>query len=213
MRLVDDTAGSMAYLCEATSELVPVETSCAIDCCLAFDEARACVGSFGRGTEDGYVMGSGAEWRLRLSPTSRVTLTTELAEVEAQVTGEVAFSLCARDLEGEACPFALADAHLAVEEEVSVRFDLAGDLLPEASPPAGTILTPSAPPCGVEVPLQVIAQDPDGDLAEVRWMVDDLLLATDTDQVSFTVPRVLKARLRDARGATTTLRKEVTCVE
>ena len=53
--------------------------------------------------------------------------------------------------------------------------------------------------------------DPDGDASPPRWRVDGVLLAPGTSSITITQPHTIEAQVRDARGATTTSKKSVTC--
>lgn len=80
------------------------------------------------------------------------------------------------------------------------------------SPPSVTIDVPSAVTCPSWVDLDATATDPDSDLATVRWYVDDVLISPTTSRLKFTGPHVLRAVARDARGATRSATKSVTCL-
>jgi hypothetical protein len=45
-----------------------------------------------------------------------------------------------------------------------------------------------------------------------RWVVDGTLLASTVSSVTFTGTHELSVRVRDARGATTTAKKVVSCL-
>ncbi len=66
--------------------------------------------------------------------------------------------------------------------------------------------------CGSATTLTASVADPDGDLDEVRWFVDDVLLAPGTTSVTFTQAHQLRLVARDARGAATTDRRNIQCL-
>ncbi len=79
------------------------------------------------------------------------------------------------------------------------------------SPPTGSVTTPSAVSCSTSVPLTESFTDPDGDLASVRWFVDDVPLSDSTTAISITESHTLRAVAEDARGAATTATKQISC--
>lgn len=81
-----------------------------------------------------------------------------------------------------------------------------------SSPPLVSITVPASVSCSGGVSLTATATDPDTDLASLRWYVDDVLLAPNTTTIPFTQAHVLRAVARDARGATTTDVKAVSCL-
>ena len=99
--------------------------------------------------------------------------------------------------------------------DVAVKFTVKdpGNGAALGKPPVVTITAPSTSsvPCGSTVTLSHAASDPDGDLAEVRWLVDGVPLAVGTTSIAITGSRELRAVARDARGAATTAKKVVSC--
>lgn len=79
------------------------------------------------------------------------------------------------------------------------------------APPSITITTPSIVPCGTAVTLTASTSDPDGDLAQTRWYIDDVLMASSVSTVLITQSHTLRAVARDARGAASTATKTIGC--
>ena len=82
---------------------------------------------------------------------------------------------------------------------------------PLESPPSIQILNGTTVTCGQPTTLAASASDPDGDLDEVRWVVDGVLIDAATNQLTFTGPHTLEAFARDDRGATSTDRIQIQC--
>jgi len=80
------------------------------------------------------------------------------------------------------------------------------------SPPAATITVPSQVTCGVPRALTATISDPNNDIVSTRWLVNGTLLASTVSSVTFTGTREITVRVRDARGATTTAKKLVSCL-
>jgi hypothetical protein len=80
------------------------------------------------------------------------------------------------------------------------------------APPTATITVPSQVTCGVPRALTATTSDPNNDIVSTRWLVDGVLLASSVSSVVFTGSRELSVRVRDARGATTTAKKVVSCL-
>lgn len=80
------------------------------------------------------------------------------------------------------------------------------------SPPTATITVPSQVTCGAGRSLTATTSDPNGDIVSTRWLVDGVLLAASVSSVTFTGTHELSLRVRDARGATATARKVVSCL-
>jgi hypothetical protein len=80
------------------------------------------------------------------------------------------------------------------------------------SPPIIDITVPNAVTCPSTVPLNKTVTDANGDIAEVRWWVDGVLLDETVTAIPFTAAHTLTARVRDARGATRTKTKSVGCL-
>jgi hypothetical protein len=80
------------------------------------------------------------------------------------------------------------------------------------SPPTATITVPSQVTCGVPRSLTATTSDPNSDIVSTRWVVDGTLLASTVSSVTFTGTHELSVRVRDARGATTTAKKVVSCL-
>jgi len=79
-------------------------------------------------------------------------------------------------------------------------------------PPSVTNDLPSQVPCnGNPTPLAATASDVDNDLAEVRWLVDDVLIASSISTMVFSAGHTVTVRARDARGATSSDTKVVSC--
>ena len=96
---------------------------------------------------------------------------------------------------------------------VTVVFDIsdAGGAGALDSPPSVVIDTPATVPCGTTTVLSAQASDPDNDLVDVRWFVDDVLMAPELTTMTFTGTHTLRAVARDARGAATSATKVVGC--
>jgi len=80
------------------------------------------------------------------------------------------------------------------------------------SPPTATITVPSQVTCGVPRSLTATVSDPNNDIVSTRWLVNGVLLASSVSSVTFTGSRELAVRVRDARGATTTTKKVISCL-
>lgn len=78
-------------------------------------------------------------------------------------------------------------------------------------PPAVTNTTSATGTCGVSRALTAMVTDPDSDASPVRWRVDGVLMAPTTSSIVVTETHTIEAIARDARGATTTVTKEVSC--
>ena len=78
-------------------------------------------------------------------------------------------------------------------------------------PPVVVPFIPSSVQCGTTVPLLALAFDPDGDLASVRWLAGDVLLAAGTTSLQITQDHDLRVVVRDERGATRTKTRSITC--
>jgi hypothetical protein len=59
--------------------------------------------------------------------------------------------------------------------------------------------------------LTATVSDIDGDAGPVRWRVDGVWMAPGTNAMVVSENHLLEAVVRDARGATTTAIKELTC--
>ena len=95
--------------------------------------------------------------------------------------------------------------------EVSATFDVvASSWL--GSPPEAEITVPSTVACPSTVSLTVDTDDAEADIASVRWRVDGVPLDDALTSIPFTQAHELAAIVRDARGATTTVRKSVACL-
>lgn len=82
-----------------------------------------------------------------------------------------------------------------------------------SSPPSVSITVPSAVTCPTSsLQLTANTSDPDADLASVRWYVDDALLGPTVTAIPVTQAHTLRVVARDARGATTTDVKAVSCL-
>jgi hypothetical protein len=78
-------------------------------------------------------------------------------------------------------------------------------------PPSVSINVPPSVPCNTPFALSYSASDPDNDLAGVRWRVNGALLAPNTTTLKISGPRLLSITATDARGASTTAKKQVAC--
>ena len=96
----------------------------------------------------------------------------------------------------------------AITVKVSAHSSSTGAL---GRPPVVTNTTAATGTCGVSRALTATVSDPDSDAGPVRWRVDGVWLAPGTSAMIITEPHVLEAIVRDARGATTTATKEVSC--
>jgi hypothetical protein len=97
--------------------------------------------------------------------------------------------------------------------QVTLRFRIKdkGDGSALGKPPMLSISTPSTVTCGVPTNLTASTYDPDGDFDELRWFVDDVLLARTTTSLTFTAGAELKAVAYDDRGATAMQKKVISC--
>ncbi|MBX7082991.1 MAG: hypothetical protein K1X88_27545 [Nannocystaceae bacterium] len=94
--------------------------------------------------------------------------------------------------------------------EVSATFDvIATSWL--GSPPEAEITVPATVACPDDIALAIDVDDAESDVASVRWRVDGVLLDDALTSVPFTRSHALTAIVRDSRGATTTVRKQVDC--
>lgn len=83
----------------------------------------------------------------------------------------------------------------------------------EAPPSVSIAGLPSAVTCPDTLALSVSsASDPDNDIASLRWVVDGVLLEDPNPTISITQAHEVTAIVRDARGATTTDTKVITCI-
>lgn len=71
------------------------------------------------------------------------------------------------------------------------------------SPPAASIDMPSSVACGTLVDLDVDTSDVESDIASIRWEVDGVLLDGSLDEMEVNAAHLIRAIVRDARGATT----------
>lgn len=94
---------------------------------------------------------------------------------------------------------------------ITLLIELRSAGTPSARPPTIEITTPTQVSCPGALVLHHDASDPDGDLASVRWYVDDVLISSAISTLPFTTSHVLRAVARDSRGATTAATKTVTC--
>jgi hypothetical protein len=79
------------------------------------------------------------------------------------------------------------------------------------SPPGVTNTTAATGMCGLSRALTAVVSDPNSDAGNLRWKVDGILLAPGTNSMVVTEPHMLEVFVRDARGATTTSQKEISC--
>ncbi len=93
---------------------------------------------------------------------------------------------------------------------VTARVNLSSSTV-TGSPPSATITVPAQVTCGVSRSLIANVSDPNNDIVSTRWLVDGTLLASSVASVKFTGTHELTVRVRDARGATTTAKKVVSC--
>ncbi len=117
---------------------------------------------------------------------------------------------------GAALSFANLDTPLVLPcgggtTTVTARVTLASTAATGA-PPTATITVPAAVTCGTSRALTATTSDPNGDIVSTRWLVDGRLLAASVSSVTFTGTRELSVRVRDARGATTTAKKVISCL-
>jgi hypothetical protein len=78
-------------------------------------------------------------------------------------------------------------------------------------PPVVTNTTSATGTCGAARALTATVSDPNGDAGPVRWVVDGVLLPPSATTMVVTGSHTLEAVVRDARGATTTAKKVVSC--
>lgn len=95
---------------------------------------------------------------------------------------------------------------------MTLQVDLRHNGIPTGRPPSLMITTPSTFSCPAILSLSSTAADPDSDLSVVRWYVDDVLLGPSVTAIPITGPHMLRAVARDARGATTTATKLLSCL-
>lgn len=81
----------------------------------------------------------------------------------------------------------------------------------EAPPSVSIAGLPSSVACPDTLALVVSASDPDNDIVSLRWAVDGVLLEDPNPTIPFTEAHEITAIVRDARGATTTDTKLITC--
>lgn len=96
-----------------------------------------------------------------------------------------------------------------IQVKVSAQNPATGGWL--GQPPAVLNTTSATGTCGVSRALTAMVTDPDSDAGAVRWRVDGVLMAPMTSSMVVTGTHTLEAIARDARGATTTSTKEVSC--
>lgn len=94
--------------------------------------------------------------------------------------------------------------------EVTATFDLVATSW-LGSPPEVAITVADTVDCPDTVALTADTFDAEYDLESLRWYVDDVLLDAGTTSIDFTTDHVLRAVARDARGATRSATKSVTC--
>ena len=94
---------------------------------------------------------------------------------------------------------------------VELQLDLRHTGNPAEKPPTIGITSATSARCPTTLALTHNAADPDGDLASVRWYVDDVLLAPTTTSIPATTGHTLRAVARDDRGATTTATRTFSC--
>jgi hypothetical protein len=94
---------------------------------------------------------------------------------------------------------------------LTVQFDVKYTNPVEKPPSLTSLTTPGSVACGTTVALTANVSDPDGDLLPLRWYVDDVLLSPTTTSIEVTQPHTFKAVARDARGATVSKTKAITC--
>lgn len=83
----------------------------------------------------------------------------------------------------------------------------------EAPPSVSITELPSSVSCPDMLALLVSsAADPDNDIVSLRWIVDGILLEDPYPTIAFTQAHEVTAIVRDARGATTTDTKLITCI-
>ena len=82
---------------------------------------------------------------------------------------------------------------------------------PLHGPPLVSIDMPSIVTCGTNVTLAATTADPDGDHEPTRWEVDGVLLDTSVTSIQIDESHLIRAIVRDARGATTTDEHLIDC--
>lgn len=97
--------------------------------------------------------------------------------------------------------------------QVRLTIDLASPVTGGSleQPPAVAITVAANPVCGRSLNLTATSSDGDSDLVGVRWRIDGVLMSTTMTSFTPTGTHTLEAIARDARGAVTTDRLEVTC--
>lgn len=78
--------------------------------------------------------------------------------------------------------------------------------------PTAAITVPNQVTCGVSRALTATVSGANNALVSTRWQVDGKLLAASVTSVVLTGTHELAVRARDARGATTTVKKVVSCL-
>jgi hypothetical protein len=81
----------------------------------------------------------------------------------------------------------------------------------EDAPPQASTNFPTSIACPSTRTLTKSVSDADGDLASVRWFVDDVLMVDGLTSMTFTTGHTLRLVARDERGAATTATKVVSC--
>lgn len=170
-------------------------------------------------------LGRGEEVRVDFGPaTSKATFITPGNVEEVPLAGVAGYSLCADPGSGR-CPFYLGSLSVSATESITVidtcrdqspfsaeLIELQSAAVPTARPPEVEITTSTAVPCPGVLVLTHVSSDPDDDLASVRGVVDGMLLAPGISTIPLTQSHELVAIARDARGATTTDVRMVTCM-
>jgi hypothetical protein len=100
------------------------------------------------------------------------------------------------------CGTSTGQLRLAVDLDTSATLE---------EPPTASLNLPGSVTCGNAVLLSGTFGDPDGDLAQVQWYVDDVPLDASVQSVPIHETHVFRAVARDARGASTTAKATVTC--
>lgn len=96
--------------------------------------------------------------------------------------------------------------------DVKVAWAFENAATAEAPPTVSIASMSSTVSCPDTLPLQLTSgADPDDDLVSLRWLVDGVLLEDSTTSIPFTESHEITAILRDARGATATATKTISC--
>ncbi len=66
--------------------------------------------------------------------------------------------------------------------------------------------------CPGPLTLSATTSDPDGDVADVRWYLEEKLIESSVTSIDFTQNATVRAVATDARGAATSAEKAISCL-